>query len=208
MRAPVLFLARAGLAQSCTGLRRLPSLTRATVERTCGDVLFLLSQDGPLCGPRASLCGDHPRGSGSTCGVSAVCLPGRLANPRNLSPQCQAAEAQPAKAELAQIGARASAQLAAVVLARRELGLLIVLGDAGCSGHCFLYLSLRSLCHPRLHTWGLLRSLAAFACNHLPATVAGGRKKKLNSRPVNGTASRATSAEPARVRRSAPWSQS
>jgi hypothetical protein len=68
MRTPVLFLARAGLAQSCTGLRRLPSLTRATVERTCGDVLFLLSQDGPLCGPRASLCGDHPRGSGSACG--------------------------------------------------------------------------------------------------------------------------------------------
>jgi hypothetical protein len=27
------------------------------------------------------------------------------------------------------------------VLTRRELGLLVVLGDAGCSGHRFLYLS-------------------------------------------------------------------
>jgi hypothetical protein len=51
-------------------------------------------------------------------------LPRRLRNPWNLSAQRQAAEAQAADAELAQKRARASAQVAAVVLARRKLGFL------------------------------------------------------------------------------------
>src|ERR1700675_3711797 len=54
-------------------------------------------------------------------------LPGRLRNPGNLPLEGQSAETQPAKAELTQVCARTSADLAAVVLARRELGLLCVL---------------------------------------------------------------------------------
>ena len=49
--------------------------------------------------------------------------PGRLRNPGNLSPQRQAAETQAANAELAQIRARTSAHLAAVMLARGKLRL-------------------------------------------------------------------------------------
>src|SRR5215470_15278073 len=54
-------------------------------------------------------------------------LPRRLRNSRNLAAQRQLPETQPADAELAQVRARASADLAAVVLARRELRLLYVL---------------------------------------------------------------------------------
>src|SRR3954452_18067212 len=62
-------------------------------------------------------------------------LPGRLRNTRNLSAQRQAAETQAAKAELAEKRARASADLAAVMLARRKLGLACVLDSfCGC-GH-------------------------------------------------------------------------
>ena len=153
MRAPVLFLARAGHAQSCTGLHRLLS----SIESYSGKNLRRRSIPtrvgrSALCEPRASHCGVHPpRVRVSNSGVSdrtrrrAVVLPGRLHDPRNLTAQCQSAEAQPAKAELAQVSARASAQLATIVLTRRELGLLVVLGDAGCSGHRFLYLS-----HPKV----------------------------------------------------------
>jgi hypothetical protein len=57
------------------------------------------------------------------------------------------------------------------VLARRELGLLVVLGDAGCSGHRFLYL----LAAPGFKPWAavMLRSLAS---NRQPPSPAAGRK--------------------------------
>src|SRR5581483_2636968 len=45
------------------------------------------------------------------------CLPGRLGNAWNFSSQRETTEAQAADAELAQVGARPSADLAAVVLA-------------------------------------------------------------------------------------------
>src|ERR1051325_3804094 len=61
------------------------------------------------------------------CGGSILSLPGRLRNPRNLTPQRQPAETQAANAELAEERARTSANLAAVVLARGELGFLRVL---------------------------------------------------------------------------------
>jgi hypothetical protein len=51
-------------------------------------------------------------------------LPRRLRNPWNLSAQSQLPETEPADAEFAQKGARPSADVAAVVPARRELGLL------------------------------------------------------------------------------------
>jgi hypothetical protein len=51
-------------------------------------------------------------------------LPRRLRNSRNLSAQRQLPETQAANAELAQISARTSANAAAVMLPRRELGLL------------------------------------------------------------------------------------
>src|SRR5882672_9599240 len=63
-------------------------------------------------------------------------LPGRLRNPGNFSPQSQPAETQAANPELAQISARTSAELAAVVLARGELGLSGVLDSFCCSGQC------------------------------------------------------------------------
>jgi hypothetical protein len=50
-------------------------------------------------------------------------LPGRLRNPGDFSAQGQTAETQAAKTELAQIGAWASAQFAAIMPTRRELGL-------------------------------------------------------------------------------------
>src|SRR5215469_11886029 len=62
----------------------------------------------------------------------ATCLPGRLRNPGNLSPQRQPAETQTADAELPQVSARTPADLAAVVLARRELGLACVLHSFCC----------------------------------------------------------------------------
>jgi len=49
-------------------------------------------------------------------------LPGRLRNPRNLATQRQAPETQATDAELAQKRARTSADLAAVVPSRGELG--------------------------------------------------------------------------------------
>src|SRR5581483_245476 len=62
-------------------------------------------------------------------------LPGRLRDARNFSPQRESTEAQAANAELAQVGARTSANLAAVVLARGELGFLRVLNSFRCRCH-------------------------------------------------------------------------
>src|SRR5438445_6846892 len=62
-------------------------------------------------------------------------LPRRLGNTRDLPTQRQTAEAEPADAELAQIAARASADLAAVVLACGELWFSCVLNSFCCSGH-------------------------------------------------------------------------
>ena len=73
MRTPVLFLARAGLAQSCTGLRRLPSRSGEPQWKEPAATFCSCSRRTVRSkGPRASLCGDHPRGSGSACGVSRV----------------------------------------------------------------------------------------------------------------------------------------
>src|SRR5579875_993618 len=52
-------------------------------------------------------------------------LPARLRNSRYLAAQRQVAKMQPAQAKLAQVTARASADLAAVMLPGRELGLLV-----------------------------------------------------------------------------------
>src|ERR1700733_11331768 len=54
-------------------------------------------------------------------------LPGRFRDPRNLPAQRQPAEAQAAQSKLAQVSARTSAQLAAVVPARGKLGGLLFL---------------------------------------------------------------------------------
>jgi hypothetical protein len=78
-------------------------------------------------------------------------LPGRLRNPGDLSLKSQPAETQPADAKLAQESARASANLAAVVLARRELGLLCVLYSFCCCGHAILF--------SKLETWNLKLSM-------------------------------------------------
>src|SRR5207302_10385599 len=56
-------------------------------------------------------------------------LPARLRNPRNFPTQRQPAETQAANAKLAQVAARTSANLAAVVLARGKLGLSCVLNS-------------------------------------------------------------------------------
>ena len=153
MRTPVLFLARAGLAQYRTGLGRLLSvwesrggknLRRRCIPALAGLVARFCNLQQKWVQPRASPCGDHPAGQ-DRIALHRTFLPGRLRDPRNLAPKGQSAEAQPAEAELAQVGARTSAQLAAVVLARRELGFFVVLGDAACSGHRFLYLCLLTL---------------------------------------------------------------
>lgn len=170
MRTPVLFLARAGLAQSCTGLRRLPPLTRATVERTCGDVLFLLSQDGPLCGPRASLCGDHPRRSGSAFGVSR--LPTRTT--------CKPQESLPA------VPGRGSTACKGRTCADRRAGVRTTCsGCAGarrtwvscCPWRCWMFWPSfpLSLCDLRIHAGSrvILRSLAS---NLQPPSPVAGRK--------------------------------
>lgn len=91
--------------------------------------------------PLPAFAGLTPAGQGQSRLLRSS-LPGRLRDPRNLPPQSQPAEAKAANAELAQVGARPSAQLAAVVPARGELGLLVVLGDAGCSSHRYPFLGL------------------------------------------------------------------
>src|SRR5215469_13368111 len=65
-------------------------------------------------------------------------LPRRLRNPWNLPTERQLPEAQAANAELAQISARTSAQLATVVLARGKLGLSCVLNSLCRSSHSIL----------------------------------------------------------------------
>src|SRR5581483_4681580 len=88
------------------------------------------------------------RGSCSACSNRAVVhqprpkkttndhlLPGRLRHAWNFSPQGKPAETQAADAELADVRARPSADLAAVVLARGELRLSRVLNSFCCSRH-------------------------------------------------------------------------
>src|SRR5690348_8904922 len=59
--------------------------------------------------------------------------PGRFRNAGNLPAQRQPPETQTANAEFAQVGTRASAQLAAVVLARRKLWFLVYVLNVLCS---------------------------------------------------------------------------
>ena len=72
-------------------------------------------------------------------------LPARLDDARNLSLECQLAEAQAADAELAQVAARPSAELAAVVLPARKLRLARVF-NSFCSG-CHIYCSVLLLAY-------------------------------------------------------------
>src|ERR1700726_2157674 len=76
------------------------------------------------------LCAEEPAATSCNCTVQGTAqpaplplLPRRFRNSGNLSPQRQAPETQAAQAELAQISARTSANLAAVVLARGKLWL-------------------------------------------------------------------------------------
>src|ERR1051326_525549 len=62
-------------------------------------------------------------------------LPRRFRNARNFSTQGQPAETKAANTKLAKISARTSADLAAVMLARRKLGLLCVFNSFCCSSH-------------------------------------------------------------------------
>jgi len=62
-------------------------------------------------------------------------LPGRLRNTGDLAPQRQLPETETADAELPQKSPRTSADLAAVVLARRELRFSSVLNSLCCCGH-------------------------------------------------------------------------
>src|SRR3954469_3388181 len=84
-------------------------------------------------------------------------LPGRLRDAGDLALEREPAEAQAADAELAQVRARASAELAAIVAAARELGFLslgarrrvhaldlCVLDHLCCGCHCFLFFSLQT----------------------------------------------------------------
>jgi len=66
-------------------------------------------------------------------------LPGRLRNTWNLATQREATEAQATYPELAEESAWASADLAAVVLARRKLRLACVLYSFCCRSHEFLF---------------------------------------------------------------------
>jgi hypothetical protein len=56
-------------------------------------------------------------------------LPGRLANARDFSAQCQPAETQAAKTKLAQEAARAAADVTTIPLPHPKLGFLQCLGD-------------------------------------------------------------------------------
>src|ERR1700690_1039453 len=66
---------------------------------------------------------------------TAVPLPRRLRNSRNLAPQRQSPETQPTNAELPEKSPRTPANLAAVVLTRRKLRLLCVLNSFCCCSH-------------------------------------------------------------------------
>jgi hypothetical protein len=77
----------------------------------------------------AELKNDHSILQFGNSAITQSFSPGRLGNPGDLAPQRQSAETQAADAELAQVSARTSAQLAAVVLPGRELGFLQRLGS-------------------------------------------------------------------------------
>ena len=66
-------------------------------------------------------------------------LPGRLRNAWNFATQRQTAEAQATYSELAEKCARAAADLAAVVFARRKFRLACVLYSLCCRSHEFLF---------------------------------------------------------------------
>ena len=67
-------------------------------------------------------------------------LPGRFGNAGDLALERQTAEAEAAQAELAQEGARPSADAATVAVLGRELGFLVCLGNLCCCGHIPQYL--------------------------------------------------------------------
>ena len=70
--------------------------------------------------------------------AESLLLPRRLGYPRHFTLQRQAAEAQAAKPELAQIRARPAADAATVTVLGGELGFLVRLGDLCCCCHCVL----------------------------------------------------------------------
>src|ERR1700730_5050094 len=129
---------------------------------------------------------DVRRGAGPRPRFS-ICLPGRLRNPGNFSAQRQATETQAADTELAQISAWASAQVAAVVLARRKLGLPCILHSFCCSGQ-FIFSSY------------VVTGRAGYLAGVLPAY--SGRQDA-----TRGTACLDASAGLVPDRRFAPWSR-
>src|SRR5262249_17521125 len=82
------------------------------------------------CWPRDSL---RPQPRTPAAPAPQSCLPGRLRDAWNFSPQREAPEAQAADAKLAQVSPRTSADLAAVVLTRGELRFSRVLDAFCCS---------------------------------------------------------------------------
>src|SRR6266571_1655429 len=78
------------------------------------------------CSARLAL---RTRVSMSAIGSLRMALPARLHDARNLALERQLAEAEPAHLELPEVGARAAAQLAAVIGARAELRLTLGLHD-------------------------------------------------------------------------------
>ena len=96
-------------------------------------------------------------------------LPGRLRNAWNLALQRQTAETQAAQTELAQIGARPPANLAAVVLARRKFRLLASLGLSAPSYTSFrsVVVNLTPFCC-QLATFRLLVNFQSQNCNSSP----------------------------------------
>src|ERR1017187_5172637 len=109
----------------------------------------------------------------------ATALPTRLHDPGNLALQGQTTEAQTADTELAQKGARTSADMAAIVLPDREFGLLVRLGNTGCLRHCFLYalrLSLFASCYPLTTGNWLLPKRHTHMLQQGPRLVVGARR--------------------------------
>src|SRR5271156_2800602 len=111
-----------------------------------GSVKLIVSPSFPVRPPRQKPAGMVKRESSSRelkfCAARRMCLdgqslPARLDDAGDLSLERQTTEAQAADAELAQVCAGASAELAAVMLPALELGLAGVL-DSFCSG-CHIF---------------------------------------------------------------------
>src|SRR5271163_1735462 len=111
MRAISVFSFEAGTS-SFWWRARMELRMRVTKSAT-GSVKLILSPPFPV---RSGL-----RQAAEPAGMLLLQLPTRFDNTGDLAPKRQLAEAQAAKAELAQVGARPAAKLAAIVLAAGKL---------------------------------------------------------------------------------------